>query len=290
MRLNNFDFLRFLFALLVVISHSYPLSGGNVSSEWIYQLTNGQIELSGIGLNGFFTLSGFLIFKSLERSRSLFEFYWKRILRIFPALVVVLILTVLLMSFVYENRLPYYKNISIYTYFIRNLTLYNLQYGIDGVFNNNIYPKAINGSLWTIWYEFSLYIALSTLFFLKKSKIFLKGLVLIVFIIMYLCYNFFLDRFGIITIFGLQGVHFLNLGTYFVCGSLLAVFKIETKVKHNRILIFLILLFLISLHFNIYTYVKHIFFPAIILFIGLKPINYIRSFGVKGDFSYGIYI
>ena len=60
---NNFDFLRFLFALLVVISHSYSLSGSNESSQWIYRITDGHIVLAQIGLSGFFIISGYFNFK-----------------------------------------------------------------------------------------------------------------------------------------------------------------------------------------------------------------------------------
>ena len=74
---NNFDFLRFLFALLVVISHSYPLSGSSESSQWIYQVTNGQIVLAQIGLSGFFIISGYFIFQSLKRSNSIIDYFKK---------------------------------------------------------------------------------------------------------------------------------------------------------------------------------------------------------------------
>ena len=76
---NNFDFLRFLFAILVLISHAYGLLGVNDKDnlEWIYEITNGQMCGSSIGLNGFFVISGFFIFKSLQRSRNLKEYFLK---------------------------------------------------------------------------------------------------------------------------------------------------------------------------------------------------------------------
>ena len=76
---NNFDFLRFLFAVFVVISHSYPLSGSNETFQWIYQISNGQLVLARIGLDGFFIISGYFIFQSLQRSKTLFSYYKKEI-------------------------------------------------------------------------------------------------------------------------------------------------------------------------------------------------------------------
>ena len=65
-RSNNFDFLRFIFALLVVISHSYPLSGNSENAQWIYRLTDGQMNYASLGLNGFFIISGFFFYKVLR--------------------------------------------------------------------------------------------------------------------------------------------------------------------------------------------------------------------------------
>jgi peptidoglycan/LPS O-acetylase OafA/YrhL len=166
---NNFDFLRFLFAIFVVISHAYPLSGGSETSQWIYQITNGQIVLERLGLDGFFIISGFFIFQSLQRSRGLLDYFKKRILRLFPALLVVLLITLIVVPFIYEGKIPIYKNTQVYSYLPNNLLLYNFQPVIKGVFDNNPY-HAVNGSLWTIRYEFSLYIAIAVLYFFKNDK------------------------------------------------------------------------------------------------------------------------
>ena len=64
-----------------MISHSYPLSGNSEASQWIFQLTNGQINYASIGLNGFFVISGFFIYRSFARSTSAWEFMKKRVLR-----------------------------------------------------------------------------------------------------------------------------------------------------------------------------------------------------------------
>ena len=156
MRDNNFDFLRFLFAVFVIMSHSYPLSINDGNEGWLYQVTNGQTVWSLVGLAGFFTISGYLIYQSQKRSKSLLSYLWKRFLMLFPALIVVLLLTVLLAPIVYESDTPYLKNGSVYYYF-RNVSLYKLQYYITGVFQNNLYPNAINGSLWNLCYEFTMY-------------------------------------------------------------------------------------------------------------------------------------
>ncbi|PWH82805.1 acyltransferase [Algibacter marinivivus] len=285
---NNFDFLRFLFALLVVISHSYPLSGNDESSQWIYQVTQGQIVLARIGLSGFFVISGFFIYRSLQRSESLFSYFKKRFLRIFPGLFVVLLLSVLLIPFVYEGQFPLTKNESYFTYLPNNLLLYNFQGVVNGVFNANPY-HAINGSLWTIRYEFSLYIALSLLYFFRKSKKVQKGLLSLCFLGLIILNNFFLTRFSGSSIFGMLGFEILDLGTFFVGGSLLATFNFE-KIKNKWILFIAFLALLISIYFQFYNAIKHVILPVIILLLGFATLPFFNNFGKIGDMSYGIYI
>src|SRR5215207_5054601 len=83
-RLNNFDFLRFLLAALVILSHSYPLLWGNNEREPLSLLTGGQLSFGEFAVNGFFILSGFLIAQSWENSRTVSSYFKKRFLRIYP--------------------------------------------------------------------------------------------------------------------------------------------------------------------------------------------------------------
>lgn len=286
---NNFDFLRFLFSLLVVVSHSYPLSGNTESTQWIYKITNGQFALAQIGLSGFFIISGYFIFQSLERSKDLLDYFQKRFLRLFPALAVVLMLSVILAPFVYKGEISFFKNTSVYTYLPFNLSLYGFQSNIKGVFDTNAY-HSINGSLWTIRYEFSLYLALALLFFFRAQKQLISIILFVSFTVFTLLYIFFLNRFGGSSLFGLQGIHILNLGTFFIGGSLLASLKFE-KIKYKGIVLAIVVLILVlSLYFNYYDLVKHLIFPIVVILVGFIPLPFIRTFGRFGDMSYGIYI
>jgi peptidoglycan/LPS O-acetylase OafA/YrhL len=155
-----------------VITHSYTLSGVD-ENDLLVEITNRQTSLSYIGVRGFFIISGYLIFQSIERSSSLLSYYWKRVLRLFPGLLVVLGLTIILGIFVYDNNLKsYLSNKTMWSYLPNNLFLFNLQFGISGVFEGG----AINGSLWTLRYEFSFYILLSLFYFLRNKKKIVKKL------------------------------------------------------------------------------------------------------------------
>jgi len=101
---NNFDLLRILFAWFVIISHSYVLNGLGATDP-LFEATNHNFLFSFIGVKGFFIISGYLIFKSMMVSRSIPEYLVKRVLRIFPALAVVLLITLVAIYFIYPNNL-----------------------------------------------------------------------------------------------------------------------------------------------------------------------------------------
>lgn len=287
-RKNNFDFLRLIFASFVIITHSYPLTG-IAEYDWLSQVTNGQFAFSDIGVKGFFIISGYLIFQSFERSSGVMDYYWKRILRIFPGLAVVLILTVILSPFVYENKsVPYFSNNSMWTYIPNNLFFYKLQFSIDGVFESNPYKSVINGSLWTIPFEFTMYVFLSFLFFFRNKKTVMRSLLIIAMVFLAFVNFFFLEQ---LKSQGFTLFRMINLGVYFASGSLLAFLKVADGKFLNKAAIFSFVALVLCLILNISSKVEFIALPIMVIWFGLKSTPWINSIGEKiGDLSYGIYI
>lgn len=286
---NNFDFVRLLFACSVIVSHSYPLTGSN-NSDWLSSVTHGQATFSTIGVKGFFSISGYLIFQSLERSKGLVDYYWKRILRLFPALFVVLLLTILLAPIVYKSSIPYLSNPTVWTYIPNNMWLYTIQFGITGVFENNPYPSTINGSLWTIPYEFTLYLILSLFILIRKKHQLKKVLLVCLFIFLVIGNIFFYEKLGHYYSFVSSG-DLIDLGTFFIAGSLLACINIEASSYKNHILIAGIILLCISFITNQFIYTKYFLIPLCTITGGVLSTQFINKIGSQiGDLSYGIYI
>ena len=271
-----------------MISHSYPLSGNSEASQWIFQLTNGQINYASIGLNGFFVISGFFIYRSFARSTSAWEFMKKRVLRIFPGLFVVLLLSVLMVPFVYEGNVPLLQNLEWYTYLPNNLSLYGFQGVVSGVFDQNFY-HAINGSLWTIRYEFTLYLCIAIFFLFHRSKLLIQVFLLLVSLAMLLGYIFYRELLGPLSIFGLLVYNLFNLGIFIVLGSLLATFDFERRV-HWVLAVVLIVLLGVSVYLELYDVTQHLLFTPLVLTLGFLTISWLSEFGKWGDSSYGIYI
>ncbi|HFK5507381.1 acyltransferase family protein [Elizabethkingia anophelis] len=288
-RNNNFDFLRLILASFVIITHSYPLSGIK-ECDFLCLLSKGQISFSYIGVKGFFVISGYLIFQSLQRSPNIIDYFWKRFLRLFPGLFIVLFLTVVLACFIYQGNIPFYYNKSLLTYLPNNLSLYRIQYSIDGVFETNPYRSSINGSLWTIPYEFTMYILLSFLIIFRNKKRVIQIILLVLFLFLLTGNIFYFEQLGKYQ-FYISSKHLLDLGVFFIAGALLATINIRTIKRKKELLIVSCIIVIASIYFDFYIYSKYITLPILFIFFGLNPIPIISSIGSKiGDLSYGIYI
>ena len=120
---NNFDFLRFFFASLVIVSHSYSLTG-QIANEPMVFYTNRE-NFGTFAVNCFFCISGYLIFISLKRSKTIKSYVWKRLLRLFPGLFVMLLFTILIVPFLYRGNLnSVFNEVSYWTYLPRDLSLF----------------------------------------------------------------------------------------------------------------------------------------------------------------------
>ncbi len=151
---NNFAILHFLGACLVVYGHQHYLLGGNPPGL----LGN---PVSTLGVKMIFVITGFLITQSFLRSQKLGEFLLRRLIRIYPALTACVVLCaggLFVLS---------YTDLSTYLsgawYYVRNNLALSPYYALPGVFTQNPYPNAVNGSLWTIPVEVAMYFVIGIL-------------------------------------------------------------------------------------------------------------------------------
>lgn len=282
-RKNSYDFIRFLAASMVVLSHSFSLIG-------LHELTIGSGSFGKIGVWIFFILSGYLIAASWDQYPRFIPFITKRVLRIFPALIVVVLVTILGIGLVFTTLgiWDYLTHASTLSY-LNNILLYNTHFILPGVFENNPYPASVNGSLWTLAYEFTMYlsvVALGTLSIFKKLDILYVWLA---FVAMQLLIIIVGPQWFDFTIFYLNFGTLVTLGLMFMTGVLYL--KKSTKVPLSIPYGFLAL--------AIFVLGSWLFPPATIFLacttlayavfsLGSQPL--MSKFGKYGDFSYGIYI
>ena len=154
---NNFNLIRIFAASGVLISHAYPISLGRGAAEPLQGLLHG-VTLGTLCVYAFFTISGFFITRSFTQRRDALIFLRARALRLFPALAVVLAVTVIVASSFRTGVAPAAYWAAVPEYYLRNITLFFLKYDLPGVFAENPYGPAINGSLWSLSYEVLCYL------------------------------------------------------------------------------------------------------------------------------------
>lgn len=155
---ENLAFMRFCAAVLVILGHSYAISGSPLKSCPIYRWTEGVVSLGGICVSIFFLCSGYLISRSMNRVDKFLPYVKGRLKRLIPPLAFVVVLTVIWGAFI--TSLPmstYISSTQTYKYLLNAIML--PVHALPGVFENNVYGTAVNGSLWTLPVEFACYIA-----------------------------------------------------------------------------------------------------------------------------------
>lgn len=156
-RQNNFDLIRLLAATSVIFSHSYLVTNNFANEPLIRSL--GFLDMGALGVCIFFTISGYLVLKSLYRQPTLSRFVWARALRIFPALFVSALFCALFVGPL-TTTVPltdYFKTRAVYGFIWRLTTQHNFQNMLPGVFAHNPYPYHVNSPTWTLPAEMALY-------------------------------------------------------------------------------------------------------------------------------------
>ncbi len=174
-RQNNFDLIRLLAALEVMIFHG--LTHFQIFLPWVEPLKKVIHLIPGVPV--FFTLSGFLIFQSVERNRHKMKLYaLNRSLRIYPALWMCLLVTIVLMMVSGSLPADRFLSLSFVKWFLAHFTFFQF-------FNNESVAHwgvgHPNGSLWSISVELQFYVILPLLFFLffrKERSLLAKNLII----------------------------------------------------------------------------------------------------------------
>ena len=154
---NNFHLLRLLLALMVVAYHLVTLTQVPAWSQAEGFLSYG----AQLGVQGFFVLSGYLVFGSLEHSSSIGQYAEKRVRRLYPAYAVV-ILTGATIALAVSAAARADRG-AVVRYVGWNLGFLNfMQPTLPGLFVNNRFTE-VNGALWTLKIEVLFYLILPVL-------------------------------------------------------------------------------------------------------------------------------
>jgi peptidoglycan/LPS O-acetylase OafA/YrhL len=166
-RPTGFDYMRLVLAVAILCWHSVVICYGK-DVETAVGSSLGR-PLMAVLLPAFFTLSGFLVAGSLQRTRTIGMFLSLRALRIFPALAVESLLMALLLGPLL-TVLPlgqYFADPQFHAYFLNILG--DPHFGLPGVFTRNPFWQ-VNGQLWTVPFELRCYVVLAAFGLLGAVK------------------------------------------------------------------------------------------------------------------------
>ncbi len=278
-RQNNFDFIRFLAALLVVFSHSYQVTG-NIKNEPLMVFSKGYIYLGTFSVIVFFMISGFLITQSYSNSRSLRSFIMSRVLRIYPGLIGAVLVTVFLIGpiFTLGSLNAYFSGKETYLYLLNSFCL-AIQFHVTNLFTRNPI-HVVNGCLWSLPFELSCYWFLAFIGQLKGLKIINSILILLLLIVMYYFIGWDVWKNVVLYTF------------FFLSGSTYYIFR-KRIILNKYLSIILLLILIVVFSLNINRHIKDmavaITLPYIIISFAYTK-SFLNNFSKYGDFSYGIYI
>lgn len=276
---NSYDFVRFCAASAVLFSHHFDLAGFPEPPVPGYGEDFGEL-----GVEVFFCLSGFLICLSLQKSTGWARFIFARLLRIFPNLAFVLVVSSAVTFFWYHNDGHLWAHAQ---YVAGNLLLFlrDLIQVIPGVFADTVRP-AVNEPLWSLPYELWMYVLLALMFVLGSRW---SGIGIVVGALLLGLAWSATPVLGEFNIGPLGSLDVFRLGSFFLSGAVLAVFW--PYIARHALAIGaagLIGVFLIRNLVQIDTILQSLALAAAI--IGLGSSKAMAWFSKGGDASYGMYV
>lgn len=295
-RHNSLNFIRLVLASIVVVDHALGLGGFN----------DPFAQFGPLAVYGFFGISGYLIAASADHN-SVGRYLWQRGLRIFPAFWVCLLLTAFLfglLAWLHQNS---GCGVSCYVreplgpldYIRQNFWLRIDQQTIANTLRGVPFGLAWNGSLWSLFYEFTCYLMLAVFAvctLLRHRRI--MALVAIAAWVTELIFTWNMSLNSQVNVFHLaDATRFLQLVPIFLFGTLLYLYR--DKVPDSMWLaaasaLLVGLSFVIPLDGRDREFgltLTNVFAPALAyLMIWLGIHLPLHKVGARNDYSYGVYI
>jgi len=297
---NSLGLLRLVFAIAVIVSHAFPLGG--FGGEPFFGTWGAQETIGGAAVAGFFAISGYLVLRS-ALSGGLFQFLWKRALRIFPGYWVALLVGVLAVGpivWLLEGRrlgayfLPGDK--SVVTYLSANFDLSIGTYGVWDIFERTtpyglaVGASGLNGSIWTLTYEWSSYLIVAALLGLGLLRFTRATVVITAGVFGFINALYFFDQQLALSAFGpIIDQSFAGFGFVFFVGASIGAYA-ETLPLTRWAGIACGVVVVVSLVGAGWKVIGFAALPYFLLWVAAALPKQVQWIGQKNDYSYGIYL
>lgn len=284
-RTNNFNIIRLISAFMVIYGHMCVFIGVPVV-QFLGQ------EISTIAVKIFMIISGYLVTQSFLRDRNALRYGAKRFFRLIPGLAFIIIVTTVIIGALLTTLSPgeYFTNPVTWDY-LKNILL-QPQYHLPGVFYDNIYPVAVNGSLWTLPCEAFLYIISAVLIWIFYKVRFLKpGLIICAAgaVILNMVKLVFFPEMRII-IYGSNLPDWFSLAAFFFMGSLYNLPQLRKMLNIQWAVALTALFAMLRMSYIKSELILLFLLPYAVLSCALVPKPIFGNWFAKNDYSYGTYL
>ena len=288
---NNLTALRWFAACLVLYGHAHAFLG--LPEVLFMQI----VPMGLLGVYIFFAISGYLVAQSWSRDPHVLRFMAKRALRIFPGLVVCTLLSVLVLGPLLTSldANAYWQNEHTLGY-LSNIALY-ISYHLPGVFANNAWPHAVNGSLWSLPVEFFMYMLLALIGLvgalvqaalnIQRATAWLVGGMSLLFIALAALWA--LPTQEAMVVYRTDLRHIPMCGVYFMVGASLYCFQWEKHFTLSNVLLALVAWLSLSHRTQWFAMASWLVLPFVVMAFGLARHPWLGRMHTR-DYSYGIYI
>ncbi len=283
---NSFGVIRLAMALAVLFSHSYWFTTGSKIVDPLVRFTGHSIGEHAVQV--FFFLSGILVSQSLLRSRSVLNFAVARALRIFPALIVCVLLTALVLGpLMTEGRLgEYFTDKQLPIYVIKTILLITGSAPLPHLFHNQALPEMVNVSLWTLKYEVLCYMGLALIggvgLLNERTRTFTTALIGVLVVIVFIGQPKPLETYTFV-----DNLRYFAL--YFYAGVLAYLLRDRLPIT-GLMLLPLAAIFIAALGTRFGELASCTLIGYATLWMATFSFGRLRAFTNQNDYSYGIYI
>lgn len=272
-RRNDFDALRLLAALTVIVGHAWALTGVRGGP-----LLGGHL-VHHDAVYVFFAISGYLIASSWARSPHPLRFLRNRVLRIVPALAVVVLVTVFAIGALVTTDPRYFGEPATWSY-LGNIVMV-AQYTLPGVFEGNP-VTSVNGALWTLGAEFACYLGVLAIGLIARRRAPIVFAALVVPLV------------AVSTLPGVLPKGMAAVTTAMVFFAVGAALSAPAVSRYVRLVpaVALLALWVVAgvLWGEAGRVIAWVAVPYAVVALGTRSTPVVRDAGRFGDFSYGLYL
>lgn len=276
---NNLTFIRLVAALSVIYGHTSAIVAG-ASADWV-AVTTGYAFLGGVAVDLFFLISGFLVTASIL-SGGLKNYVISRVLRIYPALWINLILVTFVLGSI-VTTLPvteFLTHEDVWIYFKGLAFTYKGGFFLPGVFAQN-HNQAVNGSIWSVVLEVWLYIAVALfyIFGIMRSRAIFNTVFFVLLVMLWNDKSYLHES--------LSSATNLHVFLMFYIGSFLYINRDSVPVTPYFMLI---ALFLAGVTLGTEKFAYGYIFLLMTFFCTVSFLKQFSWMDKFGDYSYGVYL